>query len=166
MFGCKLVIFIILYNTVGRIAQSATLWKVRGSNPGGARFSAPVQTGPGTHQASCTMSTVSFRGVKNGRGVTLNPHPLLVPWSWKGRAIPLLPLWAVRPVQSLSVCTRVTFTFNFLYNTSGKSKLKTSRCAYEFRTNLDSSVNHNHVILRHVSVNKVHHQAIIARSLK
>jgi len=26
-------------------------------------------------------------------------------------AIPLLPLWAVRPVQSLSACTRVTFTF-------------------------------------------------------
>jgi hypothetical protein len=26
------------------------------------------------------------------------------------RAIPLLPLWAVRPVQSLSACTRVRFT--------------------------------------------------------
>jgi len=42
--------------------------------------------------------------------VTLTTHPLLVPWSWKARAIPLLPLWAVRPVQSLSACTRVTFT--------------------------------------------------------
>jgi hypothetical protein len=30
------------------------------------------------------------------------------------RAIPLLPLWAVRPVQSLSACTRVTFTFTFI----------------------------------------------------
>ena len=27
------------------------------------------------------------------------------------RAIPLLSLWAVRPVQSLSACTRVHFTF-------------------------------------------------------
>jgi len=27
------------------------------------------------------------------------------------RAIPLLPLWAVRPVQSLSACTSVHFTF-------------------------------------------------------
>jgi len=27
------------------------------------------------------------------------------------RAIPLLPLWAVWPVQSLSACTRVHFTF-------------------------------------------------------
>ena len=31
-----------------------------------------------------------------------------------GRAITLLPLWAVRPVQSLSVCTGVTFTFTLL----------------------------------------------------
>jgi hypothetical protein len=31
------------------------------------------------------------------------------------RAIPLFPLWAVRPVQSLSGCTRVTFTFNLPY---------------------------------------------------
>ena len=79
----------------------------------GARFSAPVQTGSGAHPASCTKGTGSFPGVKNGRGVTLTPHPLLVPWSWKGRAIPLLPLWTVRPVQSLSACTRVTFTFSF-----------------------------------------------------
>ena len=55
------------------------------------------------------MGTGSFPGVKSGRGVTLTPHPLLVPWSWKGRAIPLLPSWAVRPVQSLSACTRVHF---------------------------------------------------------
>jgi len=47
----------------------------------GARFSAPVQTGPGAHPASCAMSTGSFQGVKSGRGVTLTPHPLLVPWS-------------------------------------------------------------------------------------
>ena len=62
--------------------------------PVGARFSAPLQTGPGAHPASCTMGTGSFPGIKSGRGVTLTPHPLLVPWSRKGRAIPLLPLWA------------------------------------------------------------------------
>jgi len=44
-------------------------------------FSAPVQTGPGAHPAFCTMGTGSFPGVKSGRGVTLTPHPLLVPWS-------------------------------------------------------------------------------------
>ena len=76
----------------------------------GARFSSPVQTGPGAHPASCTMGTGSFPGVKNGRGVALTPHPLLVPWARKGRAIPLLSQWTVRLVQSLSACTRVHFT--------------------------------------------------------
>ena len=70
-----------------------------------ARFSAP-----GVYPASCTMGTGSFPGVKSGRDVTLTPHPLLVLWSRKSRAIPLLPLRTVRPVQSLSVCTRVNFT--------------------------------------------------------
>jgi hypothetical protein len=41
----------------------------------GARFSAPVQTGPGAYPASCTMVTGSFPGVKRpGRGVD---HPPL-----------------------------------------------------------------------------------------
>ena len=84
----------------------------------GARFSAPVQTGPGAHPASCTMGTGSFPGLKSSWGVMLTPHPLLVPWSWKGRAIPLLPLWAVWPVQSLSACTGVTFNFTFYDRTS------------------------------------------------
>ena len=82
------------------------------SNPGGGRVSALVQTGPGVHPASCTMGTGYYPGLKSGQGVTLTPHFLLVPWSRKSRAIPLLPLWAVRPVQSLSACTRVPFTFN------------------------------------------------------
>jgi len=79
--------------------------------PVGTRFSTPVETGPWAHPASCAMGTGFFSGVKSSRGMTLTPHPLLVPWSWKGRAIPLLPLWAVQPVQSLSACTRVHFTF-------------------------------------------------------
>jgi hypothetical protein len=55
------------------------------------------------HPASCTMGTWSFLGVKCGWGVKLTPHPFLVPWSRKGRAIPLLPLWAVRPVQGCTL---------------------------------------------------------------
>ena len=42
----------------------------------GARFSAPVQTCPGAHPASCIMGTGSFPGLKCGRGVTLTPHPI------------------------------------------------------------------------------------------
>jgi len=40
----------------------------------------------------------------------LTPIPL--PRLRNSRAIPLLPLWAVRPVQSLSACTRVHFTLS------------------------------------------------------
>ena len=76
-----------------------------------ARFSALVQTSPGAHPASCTMGAGFFPGVKSGRGVTLTPHHFLVPWSLKSREIPLFPLWAVDPVQSISACTRMYFTF-------------------------------------------------------
>ena len=82
--------------------------------PVAARFSAPVQTGPEAHPASCTMGTGSFPRVKSDRGVTLTPHPLLMPWSRKSNAISLLPLWAVRPVQSLSACRRAHFIFTFI----------------------------------------------------
>jgi len=40
------------------------------------------------------MGTGSFPGVKYGRSVLLTIHPLLVPQSWKSRAVPLLTLWA------------------------------------------------------------------------
>jgi hypothetical protein len=46
-----------------------------------ARFSAPVQTGPGAHPAFYRMGTGSFSEVEIGRGVTLTPHALLVPRS-------------------------------------------------------------------------------------
>jgi hypothetical protein len=78
-----------------------------------AIFSAPVQTVPVAHPTSCTIGNGSFPGVNSGKGVKLTPHPLLVPCLWKSRAIPLLPLCAVRAVQSLSTCTIVHFTFTF-----------------------------------------------------
>ena len=73
----------------------------------GARFSAPVQTGLGARPASCTMGTGSFPGGKERPGRDADPSPLLVPWLRKSGAIPLLPLWALRPVQSLNASTRV-----------------------------------------------------------
>ena len=61
----------------------------------GARFSAPVQTGPGSHPASYTMDTGSFPGVKRpGRGAD---HP---------------------PSSSADVKERVDL---YLYSTSGPS---------------------------------------------
>jgi hypothetical protein len=59
------------------IAQSvwglATGRRVRGSNPGWARFSSTVPSGPGANPASYTIGTASFLGIKRpGRGVD---HP-------------------------------------------------------------------------------------------
>jgi len=45
----------------------------------------------GPTRVLCNGYRVFPGGVKSGRGVTLTPHPLLVPWSWKGRATPLPP---------------------------------------------------------------------------
>jgi len=64
----------------GSAVGIATVWP-GDQIPVEARFSAPVQTGPGTHPASCTMDTGSLPGVMCDRGVTVAPHPILVPWS-------------------------------------------------------------------------------------
>ena len=95
----------------------------------GTRFSTPVQTGPGAHPASCTMGTGSLPGVKSDRGVTLTPHLLLVPWSWKSRAIPLLPFWF------FVVCSRENFSF-----VSGRTDTSTLRKQF-FRHNLKTAAN-------------------------
>ena len=48
---------------------------VRGSNPDGARFSEPVQTGPGAHPASYKIGTGTFPGVKWKRRDADDPPP-------------------------------------------------------------------------------------------
>ena len=72
-----------------------------------------------------------FPGGKSGRGVLLIPHPLLVAWSRKSRAIPLLPLWAALPEQSLSACTRVHFTFTYTSTPPmGRTACTEPQCLY------------------------------------
>ena len=51
----------------------ATRYGLEGSNPGGERFSAPIQMGPGAHTASYTM------GTRSSWGVALTIHPHLAP---------------------------------------------------------------------------------------
>jgi len=51
-------------------------------------------------------------------------------------ATPLLPLWAVRPVQSLSACTRVHFTFTLQYSytctpPTGRTACTEPQCLYK-----------------------------------
>ena len=78
----------------------------------GSRFSTPVQTGPGAYPAPCTMGTGFFPGVKNGRGVTLIPHPLLVLWS-----ILILILYMFRATLCSSSGGQL-YLYNFWYNYS------------------------------------------------
>ena len=100
-----------------------------GSNGGGGRdFPQPSRPALGPK-----MRTESFPGVNSGRGVTLTPHLLLVPWSRKSRAIhvPLLPLWIVRPVESLSACTTVHFTFTYTSTPPmGRTACTEPQCLY------------------------------------
>jgi hypothetical protein len=86
MFASIFTSFVIgVFSTFGGRRSSVRIVTDNGlDGPGiesqwGTRFSVPVQTGPGAHPASCTMGTRFFPGVKIGRGVTLTPHPLLVP---------------------------------------------------------------------------------------
>jgi len=79
--------------TICRPGSSVDIATDYGLDSPGSNFP-PIQTGPGAHPASCKMGTGSFPGVKCGQGVLLTTHPLLVPRSWKSRAIPLPTLWA------------------------------------------------------------------------
>ena len=80
-----IIIIIIIRPSIGKgpgylSRYSDLLWSGRsgGRILVGARFSAPLQTGPGAHPASYTMGTGSFPGIKRpGRGVDHPPH--LVP---------------------------------------------------------------------------------------
>ena len=54
---------------------------------------------------SYTMGNASFPGVKSSRGMTLTPHPLLVPRSWKSRAI------TSTPPMGRMVCTEPQYLY-------------------------------------------------------
>jgi hypothetical protein len=58
------------------IATGYRLKELESNSGGGARFSAPVQTGPGTHLFACTMGirSLSLTVKRSGGGVN-NPSP-------------------------------------------------------------------------------------------
>ena len=64
-----------------------------GSNPGGDKNFRPSRPALGPTQPPVNGYRV-FPGGKVLSGVLLTTHPLLVPQSWKSRAIPLPTLWA------------------------------------------------------------------------
>jgi len=64
------------------------------SNPGRDEIFRPSRPGLVPIQFPVKWVPGLSLGVKCGRGVLLTNHPLLVPRSWKSRAIPLPTLWA------------------------------------------------------------------------
>jgi hypothetical protein len=57
------------------------IWPIRESNPGGGEIFRTCPDQPWGPPSLLTMGTWFFPGVRCGRGVTLTPHPLLVPRS-------------------------------------------------------------------------------------
>ena len=104
---------------VGRVAQSvlrlATAWTVRGSNPGGGEIFRTCPDRPWGPPSLLYNGYRVFSRCKERPGRDAERSPPSSAVVMEGRAIPLLPLRAVRPVQSLSACTRVTFTFTFTF---------------------------------------------------
>ena len=97
-------------------------WTVRGSNPNGGEIFRTCPDQPWGPPSLLYNGYWVFPGGKEWPGRDTDPSP---PSSTmvKGRAIPLLHLWAVWPVQSLSACTRVTFTFTLWYKKHEASPL-------------------------------------------
>jgi len=93
---------------LGRYSDSLRAGRSAGLIPVWVRFSAPVQTGPGSHPAFYTMGIGSFPGVKRpARGVDHPPQPVLR--LSKSRAIPLLPL------RAFVACSRLDCTFDVCF---------------------------------------------------
>jgi len=59
----------------------ATGWTVRGPNPGGGEIFHTCPDRPWGPPNLLYNGYRVFPGVKSGRGETLTPHPILVPWS-------------------------------------------------------------------------------------
>ena len=114
-------------------------WTFRGSNPGVGEI---FRTCPDRFWGPPSLLYNGYRVFLRGKerpGRDADPSPLLVPLSRKNKAIPnspygpyelyrasvpvqrctlplpipLLPVWAVRPVQSLSACTTVHCNFTY-----------------------------------------------------
>ena len=113
-----------IYQGVGPVAQRlVTGWTVRGSNHGGGEIFRTCPDRPwGPPSLLCNGHRV-FLGGEERTGRDADPSPLLVLWTRKSIAIPLLTLWAVRPVHSLSACTVELYLYSLfgpygLYTTS------------------------------------------------
>jgi hypothetical protein len=97
-------------------------WTVRGSNPCRGEILRKCPDRPWGHPASCTTDTGSFPGVESGQGVTLTPHPLLLPRSNNRVELylyspygPSWPVKRVKPTYKLYDYSNVIFWMLFIF---------------------------------------------------
>jgi len=97
--------------------------------PVGARFSAPVQTGPGAHPASSTMGNGSFPGVKTAGAwrSPLTPSSAVVMKAYSHTSTPSMGLTACTEPQCLYKGDLYLFTFKYCMTVS-RSLLLRMRC--------------------------------------
>ena len=120
---------------LSRYSDSLGLGKSGDRIPVEASFSAPVQTGPGSHPAYYTMGTGSFLGVKRaGRGADHPPH-LVLRLKKEYSYIPLLPLLA------FVACFRANFTFTVTSTQESVKQYRFVFCRYQSCTNVTLSSN-------------------------
>jgi len=88
-------VLLVLFSGPGSSVGIATDYGLDGpgSNPGGDEIFCPFRSALGSTQPPVQWAPGLSQG-KCGRGMLLTTHPLLVPRSWKSRAIPLPTLWA------------------------------------------------------------------------
>jgi hypothetical protein len=60
------------------------------------------------------LNCITASGITHLCRCQLTPHPHLVPWLRKCGAMPVLHLWAVQPVHSLSACTKLRFALLYM----------------------------------------------------
>jgi len=89
------------------IYRLATGWTIWESNPGGGEIFRTSPDRPWDPSRLLYNGYRVFPGGKERPERDADPSPLLMLWSRKSRPVCLLLLWVVRPVQSLSACTRV-----------------------------------------------------------
>ena len=104
-----------------------------GSNPGGDEIFRPSRPALGPTQPLLQCVPGLSRRVKCGRGVLLTTHSLLVPRSWKSRAIPLPTSW-VTPGLNRITLPLLVYSFLVTGNKVIKSEGRTNteeRCLGE-----------------------------------
>ena len=103
-------------------------WTVQGSNPNEGEIFCTCPDQPWGPPRLLYNGYRVFPGSKERLGRDADHSPLLVPWSRKSIAIPLLPLWAVWSLQSLSARTVQLY----LYSPYGPYGLYTASVPVQF----------------------------------